>query len=295
MTRSRLITREARVEHTVELGCTIAGIFDFLRLCGNGIVDRLLDRNRTEPIPSEPFESARRCIGESTDLRAPHADKCMEIDPKGSVAARRQTPERVAFDRPWASGDARTGARRSGLHGIGGNEGPQKGVEADGALGPRFTVAAAVRPFDRMVSRARTSRLSLCDEDRQSDVLADPPVRQAIKTFSDWPTIPRSTSGAPSSGAATSCSKCTRQANLRKHSASIAPWLHHDRPDGHKVGASGAIRGDIWRPTFVGPCAVGASDPAPGNRSTQMTSFMPTLMPTLRTARLLTILLLPVL
>src|SRR5258708_39984376 len=41
------------------------------------------------------------------------------------------------------------------------------------------------------------------------DVLADPPVRQAIKTFSDWPTIPRSTSGAPSSGAATSCSKCT--------------------------------------------------------------------------------------
>jgi glutaredoxin-related protein len=27
------------------------------------------------------------------------------------------------------------------------------------------------------------------------DVLSDPPVRQAIKTFSDWPTIPRSTSG----------------------------------------------------------------------------------------------------
>src|SRR5713226_6641919 len=46
---------------------------------------------------------------------------------------------------------------------------------------------------------------------------------------------------------------------------------------------------------FVGPCAVGASDPAPNNRSGQMTSFMPTLMPTLRTARLLTILLLPVL
>ena len=41
------------------------------------------------------------------------------------------------------------------------------------------------------------------------DVLAGPPVRQAIKTFSDWPTIPSSTSGAPSSGAATSCSKCT--------------------------------------------------------------------------------------
>src|SRR5258708_34213376 len=40
------------------------------------------------------------------------------------------------------------------------------------------------------------------------DVLADPPVRQAIKTFSDWPTIPSSTSGAPSSGAATSCPKC---------------------------------------------------------------------------------------
>src|SRR5882724_10214292 len=113
MTRSRLITREARVEHTVELGCTIAGIFDFLRLCGNGIVDRLLDRNRTEPIPSEPFESARRCIGESTDLRAPHADKCMEIDPKGSVAARRQTPEGLpsidlgqAVTREPALGDA---------------------------------------------------------------------------------------------------------------------------------------------------------------------------------------------
>jgi len=91
------------------------------------------------------------------------------------------------------------------------------------------------------------------------DVLADPPVRQAIKTFSDWPTIPRLYVGAPSSGAATSCSKCTRQANLRKHSASIAPRLHHDRPDGHKVGASaGAIRGDIWRPTFVGPLCVPA-------------------------------------
>jgi multidrug efflux pump subunit AcrA (membrane-fusion protein) len=57
--------------------------------------------------------------------------------------------------------------------------------------------------------------------------------------------------------------------------------------------AQGAIRADIWMWTFVGPCAVGASDPS--NRSTQMMSFMPTLMPTLRTARLLTILLLPAL
>src|SRR5258708_29079712 len=110
----------------------------------------------------------------------------------------------------------------------------------------------------------------------------------------DQDVLPSSTSGAPSLGAATSFSKCTRQANLRKHSVSIAPRLHHDRPDGHKVGASaGAIGGDIWRPTFVGPCAVGASDPAPSNRSTPMTGFMPTLMPTLRTARPLAILLLP--
>ena len=39
----------------------------------------------------------------------------------------------------------------------------------------------------------------------------------------------------------------------------IAPRQHHDRPDGHRVGASGgAIRGDIWRPTFVGPLCVPA-------------------------------------
>jgi hypothetical protein len=43
------------------------------------------------------------------------------------------------------------------------------------------------------------------------------------------------------------------------------------------------------------PCAVGASDPAPSKRSTQMMSFMPTLMQTLRMARLLTILLVPAL
>src|SRR6476660_4330774 len=41
--------------------------------------------------------------------------------------------------------------------------------------------------------------------------------------------------------------------------------------------------------------AVGASDPAPSKRSTQMMGFMPTLMPTLRMARLLTILLVPAL
>src|SRR6266446_10134873 len=167
----------------------------------------------------------------------------IEIDPKGSVAARRQKPEGLpsidlgqAVTREPALGDAVYAASAE-------TRALRRAWKPMGALGPRmgFAVAAAVRPFDRMVSRARTSRLSLCDEDRQSDVLADPPVRQAIKTFSDWPTIPRSTSGAPSSGAATSCSKCTRQANLRKHSASIAPRLHHDRPDGHKVGASGAI------------------------------------------------------
>src|SRR5260370_32143620 len=50
-----------------------------------------------------------------------------------------------------------------------------------------------------------------------------------------------------------------RKANLRKRSASLAPRQHHDRPDGHRMGArSGAIRGDIWRPTFVGPLCVPA-------------------------------------
>jgi hypothetical protein len=46
------------------------------------------------------------------------------------------------------------------------------------------------------------------------DVLADPPVGQAIKTFSTGPRSHSSTSGAPSPGATTSCSKCTRQANF---------------------------------------------------------------------------------
>jgi hypothetical protein len=45
----------------------------------------------------------------------------------------------------------------------------------------------------------------------------------------------------------------------------------------------------------VRSCAVGASDPAPSKRSTQMMSFMPTLMQTLRMARLLTILVVPAL
>src|SRR5882757_11380921 len=74
------ITPEARVEHTAELGCAIAGIFDFLRLRGDGIVARLLDRNRTEPIPAEPSESARRCIGRSGDLREPSPERRMAGD-----------------------------------------------------------------------------------------------------------------------------------------------------------------------------------------------------------------------
>ena len=45
----------------------------------------------------------------------------------------------------------------------------------------------------------------------------------------------------------------------------------------------------------VRSCAVGASDPAPSKRSTQMTIFTPTLMQTLRMARLLTILFVPAL
>jgi Grx4 family monothiol glutaredoxin len=46
------------------------------------------------------------------------------------------------------------------------------------------------------------------------DVLANPSVRQGIKTFSDWPTIPHSTSTVPWSVAATSCSRCMRAASL---------------------------------------------------------------------------------
>src|SRR5260221_12547154 len=54
------------------------------------------------------------------------------------------------------------------------------------------------------------------------------------------------------------------------------------------------LEADVRR-TPVRSCAVGASDPAPSKRSTQMMSFMPTLMQTLRMARLLTILLVPAL
>src|SRR5712664_264971 len=114
MTRSRLITREARVEHTVELGCTIAGIFDFLRLCGNGIVDRLLDRNRTE----RSVRSRLRALAGASEsqpifVRHTQTSAWIEIDPKGSVAARRQKPERLpsidlgqAVTREPALGDA---------------------------------------------------------------------------------------------------------------------------------------------------------------------------------------------
>src|SRR5260370_277270 len=54
------------------------------------------------------------------------------------------------------------------------------------------------------------------------------------------------------------------------------------------------LEADVRR-TPVRSCAVGASDPAPSKRSTQMMGFMPTLMQTLRMARLLTILLVPAL
>jgi hypothetical protein len=46
------------------------------------------------------------------------------------------------------------------------------------------------------------------------DVLADPTVRQAVKTFSDWPSIPSFTWTAPSSAAATSCWKCHKAGEL---------------------------------------------------------------------------------
>ena len=75
-------------------GCTIAGIFDFLRLCGNEIVDRLLDGiglNRS-------LRSRLRALAGASEsqpifVRHMQTSAWIEIDPKGSVAARRQMPE----------------------------------------------------------------------------------------------------------------------------------------------------------------------------------------------------------
>lgn len=44
------------------------------------------------------------------------------------------------------------------------------------------------------------------------DVLADPGLRQGIKDFSNWPTIPSFTSRENSSAAATSCARCMKYA-----------------------------------------------------------------------------------
>jgi monothiol glutaredoxin len=50
------------------------------------------------------------------------------------------------------------------------------------------------------------------------DVLSDPALRQGIKEFSDWPTVPQlyvsSTCGASSWAAAISFAKCTRRESL---------------------------------------------------------------------------------
>jgi len=119
------ITPEARVEHTAELGCAIAGIFDFLRLRGDGIVARLLDRNRTEPIPAEPSESARRCIGRSGDLREPSPERRMARDRSQGIGYRAPPKaRRVTFDRPRASGDARTGTDVCSARSLSPNEKP---------------------------------------------------------------------------------------------------------------------------------------------------------------------------
>ena len=63
------------------------------------------------------------------------------------------------------------------------------------------------------------------------DVLADPPVRQAIKTFSDWPTIPQLYVDGAFIGGRDIVWKCTGQASLRRRWRSIAPQPHHDQPD----------------------------------------------------------------
>jgi len=82
-----------------ELGCAIAGIFDFLRLRGDGIVDRLLDRNRTE----RSLRSRLRALAGASDGQAifvSHLQKgaWLEIDPKGSLS-RAAKSRRVTFDR----------------------------------------------------------------------------------------------------------------------------------------------------------------------------------------------------
>ena len=47
------------------------------------------------------------------------------------------------------------------------------------------------------------------------DVLEDPEVRQGIKSFSDWPTIPQLYVKASSWAAAISSARCTRPASFR--------------------------------------------------------------------------------
>jgi hypothetical protein len=49
------------------------------------------------------------------------------------------------------------------------------------------------------------------------DVLAEPEKREAIKQYSNWPTIPQLYVGGSSSEAATSCARCT-------HAGSSRPW-----------------------------------------------------------------------
>src|SRR5260370_2551715 len=89
------ISRGGGVEQKGEGGCAIAGIFDFLRLRGDGIVGRVLDRNRTEPIPAEPSESARRCIGRSGNLREPSPERRMARDrsPRDRLSRAAKSPK----------------------------------------------------------------------------------------------------------------------------------------------------------------------------------------------------------
>lgn len=55
------------------------------------------------------------------------------------------------------------------------------------------------------------------------NVLEDDEVRQAIKDFANWPTIPRSTSTASSSAARTSCPRCISRASCRSCCPSRRP------------------------------------------------------------------------
>ena len=54
------------------------------------------------------------------------------------------------------------------------------------------------------------------------NVLESDDLRNGIKAYSNWPTIPHSMSRASSSAAATSSARCSRPANCREHAEGVS-------------------------------------------------------------------------